>query len=225
MDKKFSGRFFLLATLFCVCLVTSNLYACKLFSVCGFTLSGAVVLFPVTYIINDCLAEVYGYRKARFVIWTAFAVNIFVNIISMLVVALPAASFWTDGEAFNYVFKAAPRATLASLLAFLAGSTLNAAVMSKMKVADKGKRFGIRAIVSSLAGETLDSLIFVPIVFRAIGVPAMLKLIAGQIVVKVTYEIIILPATAAVVRWLKKTEQTDEFDHDISYNPFKIKDI
>ncbi len=223
--KQLSLRFYLLATLFCVCLTASNLYACKIICIGPFSLSGAVVLFPVVYILNDCLAEVYGYRKARLAIWTAFALNIFVNIVSLIVVSLPGAPFWTEGESFNYVFKAAPKATLASLLAFLAGSTLNAAVLSRMKVAGGGSRFGLRAIVSSLAGETLDSLIFVPIVFGSLGMAAMLKLMAGQIVVKVGYELVILPVTSAVVRALKRSEQEDEFDQDISYNPFKVFDI
>ena len=94
-----------------------------------------------------------------------------------------------------------------------------------MKVAGGGSRFGLRAIVSSLAGETLDSLIFVPIVFGSLGMTAMLKLMAGQIVVKVGYELVILPVTSAVVRALKRSEQEDEFDQDISYNPFKVFDI
>jgi len=223
--KQFSTRFFLLAVLFCVCLIASNLFACKIFSICGFTLSGAVVIFPISYIINDCISEVYGYRKARFVIWTAFALNFLFVLASALVVALPAADFWQNGEEFNYVFKAAPRATLASLLAFLAGSTLNALVMSRLKISDNGRKFSKRAILSSVAGELVDSMIFVPIVFWAIGLPAMLKLMAGQIVFKVFYEILILPVTNRVVKRLKKVEGIDEYDNNISYNPFRIFDL
>jgi uncharacterized integral membrane protein (TIGR00697 family) len=110
-------------------------------------------------------------------------------------------------------------------LAFLLGSTLNAWVMSKMKKADRGRRFGLRAIVSSLVGECADSLIFIPIAFWGIPVEKLLAMMGVQVAVKVAYEILILPVTSAVVRKVKKMENTDVIDEDISYNPFRINDI
>lgn len=226
MNKNFSALFTLQAILFNVCLIASNLFACKLFCLFGrFTLSGAVIIFPISYILNDTLSEVYGYRKARFVIWTGFAMNVFVVLVSQLVILLPGAPFWTGDEAFRYVFGAAPRSTIASLLAFLAGSTLNALVLSKMKVHSGGKGFAWRAIASSLAGESLDSLIFVPIVFWSMGWKVILVTMACQVVAKVSYEIVILPLTTLIVRKLKAYEGIDVFDRNISYNPFKISDI
>ena len=162
----FSPAFVLMAVLFTVCLITSNLFAAKIFSIGKIALPCAVLIFPVSYILNDCFTEVWGYRKARLVIWIGFAMNLFVALMAMVAVALPAAPFWTGGEHFDFVFKMAPRVLLASLLAFLAGSTFNAYVLSKMKVAQGGKGFSLRAIVSSLAGECLDSLIFIPIAFH-----------------------------------------------------------
>lgn len=225
-EKVFSPLFVMLAILFNVCLISSNLFACKLTCLFGrFTVSGADVIFPISYILNDCLAEVYGYRKARFVIWTGFAMNLFVVLTACLVNLMPAAHLWDGNAAFQYVFGAAPRSTIASLLAFLAGSTLNAFVLSKMKSESKGKHFALRAVASSLAGETLDSLIFVPIVFWSMGWKVIVMTMACEIVVKVGYEILILPLTGLVVKRLKKYEGTDTYDDGISYNPFKINDL
>ncbi len=215
-----------MAVAFTVCLITSNLFATKVFSLgWGVNLPGAVVIFPISYILNDCLSEVWGFRKARLVIWTAFIANLLVVLFGQLVVWLPAASFWDGGEHFDYMFNMAPRVAFASLLAFLAGSTLNAFVMSKMKVADKGRRFGARAILSSVAGELLDSLIFMPIAFFGTPVKVLATMMLFQVSFKLLYEILILPLTSYVVRRVKTSEGIDVFDEGISYNPFKLADL
>jgi uncharacterized integral membrane protein (TIGR00697 family) len=226
MKEKYSTTFLLMAVAFTVCLITSNLFATKIFSLgWGINLPGAVIIFPISYILNDCLTEVWGYRKARLVIWTAFLANLLVVLLGQLVVWLPSASFWDGGEHFDYMFNMAPRVAFASLLAFLAGSTMNALVMSKMKVADKGRRFGLRAILSSLAGEVLDSMIFMPIAFFGTPMKVLGTMMLFQVSFKVIYEIVILPVTSLVVRKVKKSEGVDTFDEGISYNMFKIKDI
>lgn len=214
-----------MAVLFTVCLIASNLFATKVFAIGNISLPGAVIIFPVSYILNDCFAEVWGYRKARLVIWTAFAMNFFVVVVGQIVVWLPSAPFWDGGAHFDYMFNMAPRVTLASLLAFLAGSTLNAFVLSKMKVAQKGRGFSWRAIVSSIAGECLDSLVFMPIAFWGTGISQLAVMMLCQVSFKVLYEIVILPITNIVVRKLKAVEGEDAFDENISYNPFNIKDI
>jgi len=211
-----------MTVLFAVCLVTSNLFATKIFAIGSITLPAAVVVFPISYILNDCFTEVWGYRKALLVVWIAFAMNFLVVILGQLAVWLPAADFWEGGEHFNFMFKMAPRVALASLLAFLAGSSLNAFVMSRMKVADNGKRFGVRAILSSVAGECLDSLIFMPLAFIGTPVSVLAKMMLFQVSFKVLYEMLILPITSQVVKALKKHEQTDVYDENISYNPFII---
>ncbi len=214
-----------MTVLFTVCLIVSNLFATKVFAIGSITLPGAVIIFPISYILNDCFTEVWGYRKARLVIWIAFIMNFFVVLAGQIVVWLPAASFWDGGEHFNYVFNMAPRVTLASLLAFLAGSTVNSLVMSKMKIKSAGRHFSWRAIISSVAGEMVDSLIFMPLAFIGTPFPILFKMMLAQVTFKVLYEIVILPVTNIVVRKLKEREEIDTFDNDISYNPLKIKDI
>lgn len=223
--RALSVSFMLMAIVFNVCLIASNLFETKLFMVGNIALTGGVIIFPVSYIINDCLVEVYGYRKARLVIWTGFVMNFFVVAAAQIVRMLPAAPFWDGGPHFDYVFAMAPRVTLASMLAFLCGSTVNAWIMSRMKVASRGRRFSLRAVVSSIGGETVDSLIFFPIAFFGLSVKEMIVLMITQIVLKTLYEIIILPVTNNVVRRLKKFENLDTFDDRISYNPFRIFDI
>ena len=214
-----------MAVLFTVCLISSNLFATKVFAVWKINLPGAVVVFPISYILNDCISEVYGYRKARLVIWMAFAMNLLVVLLGQLVVWLPGASFWDGAEHFNYMFRMAPRVALASLLAFLVGSNLNALVLSKMKLASGGAGFGWRAILSSVVGEFADSLIFMPIAFWGTPAKTLGAMMLAQVSFKVLYEIVILPLTSLVVRKVKAAEGIDTFDNDISYNPFKIKDI
>lgn len=214
-----------MAVLFVVCLIASNLFATKVICLWKINLPGAVLIFPISYILNDCICEVWGFRKSRLVIWIAFAMNIFVVLVGQLLVWMPAASFWDGAPHFDYMFNMAPRVVVASLLAFLVGSTLNSLVMSKKKVADQGRRFGVRAILSSLVGEFADSLIFMPIAFWGSPVLSLLNMMVAQVSFKVLYEIIILPVTATVVKKVKAFEGVDTFDEGISYNPFKISDI
>ena len=232
VNKSVNGRkasvsvpFLVMSILFVVCLIASNLFETKLFTVCGISLTGGVIIFPVSYIINDSLVEVYGYRKSRLVIWMGFAMNFFVVATAQIVRLLPASPFWDGGEHFNYIFSLAPRVTLASLLAFISGSTVNAMIMSKMKVAQKGRGFSLRAIISTIGGEGVDSLIFFPIAFWGIGTVEMARLMVTQIVLKTAYEIVILPLTNFCVNRLKKIEGEDVYDTNISYNPFKLKDL
>lgn len=229
MNKTtYSPTFLVLAIVFNVCLITSNLFVPRLWQVgtLPFQLPGAVILFPISYIINDCLTEVYGFKKAQTVIWTGFAMCLFVTLVSLLVTNLPAPLFEDSreiAESFDRIFGFVPRSMAGSLLAFIFGSTMNAWVMSKMKVATSGRGFGWRAIISSLAGELTDSLIFMPIAFAGI-LPAkvILTMMLTQVTAKVLYEIIILPVTTIVVRKLKQHEGIDTYDRNISYNPFNL---
>ncbi len=211
-----------MCTLMAVCLIASNIFTIKVFSVAGIILTGDLLIFPVSYIINDCISEVYGYRKARFAIWLSFGINFLFVVISQAVVALPGADFWEGGEHFDYILKMEIWVALASLLAFLVGSTVNAAVMSRMKVADKGRHFWFRAIVSSLAGDLCDSLVFMPVVFWSVGLRKLAFMILCQVGVKVLYEVILLPLTTKVVRSIKNIDATDVYDDGISYNPFRF---
>ncbi len=204
---KHSTVFVLMAVLFNVCLISSNVFAAKLIGVSGvFTVSAADIIFPVSYILNDCMTEVYGFRKMRMVIWTGFVMNLLFILITQLVILIPGIPQWEGDDAYRMLFRTSCRATIASLLAFLAGSLTNALVQSRMKQRDKEKRFGLRAIVSSIAGETLDSLIFVPIVYWAMGSRIITTTILSEVTVKVGYEIILLPLTILCVKKLKAYE-------------------
>lgn len=220
-----------LASTFCVCLIASNLFVPRLWQVgkLPLQLSGAVIIFPISYVINDLLTEVYGYRRAMRVIWLGFVLSAFVAVAAQIVAWLPAPlspESQPVADAFNQLFGLVPRTTAASLLAFVIGSYLNALVMSWMKVATKGRGFGWRAIASSLAGEASDSLIFFPAAFWGVlSLPVAVQLAMSQIIAKVLYEIVALPLTSWVVRSVKRAERLDTIDDGVSYNPFRIKDI
>ena len=216
----------LLGILFNVCLIAANLLETKVITLCGLTVTAGLLVFPVSYIINDCIAEVWGFRKARLIIWTGFAMNFFVVSLGLLAVALPPAPFWTGAEHFNFVFGMAPRIVAASLAAFLVGSFLNAYVMSRMKLHSGGRHFSARAIASTLAGETADSLLFFPIAFGGvIAWRELLVMMGVQIVLKSLYEVIILPVTVRVVRYVKRVDGSDVYDEGISYKIWNIREL
>ena len=216
----------LLGILFNVCLIAANLLETKVITLCGLTVTAGLLVFPVSYIINDSIAEVWGFRKARLIIWTGFAMNFFVVSLGLVAVTLPAAPFWAGEEHFNFVFGMAPRIVAASLAAFLVGSFLNAYVMSRMKLRSGGRHFSVRAIASTVVGETADSLLFFPIAFGGViawqDLAAMMVL---QIVLKSLYEVIILPVTVRVVRYVKRIDGSDVYDEGISYKIWKIREL
>lgn len=221
-----SPAFMLLGVLFCTCLMLSNLMAVKLFQFGSLALPAALLIFPVSYIINDCISEVWGYRRARFIIWLGFAMNFLLVVVSQLALALPNAPFWDGAESFRYVFGLAPRLTLASFTAFLAGSFMNAYVMSRMKVASQGRHFSARAILSTVLGEGVDSLIFYPLAFYGtMPLPVMFTAMLGQVSLKTLYEILVLPVTARVVACLKRREGVDAYDEHISYNILRVREF
>ena len=226
MKEKVSVPFMLLGILFNVCLIAANLLETKVIQLGSLTVTAGLLVFPISYIINDCIAEVWGFKKARLIIWSGFAMNFFVVALGLIAVAIPAAPFWEGEEHFDFVFGMAPRIVAASLMAFLVGSFLNAYVMSKMKVASQGRNFSTRAIWSTIVGETADSLIFFPVAFGGIIAWKELLIMMGiQIVLKSMYEVMILPVTIRVVKAIKKIDGSDVYDTDISYNVLKIKDI
>ena len=226
MKEKVSVPFMLLGILFNVCLIAANLLETKVIQVGSLTVTAGLLVFPISYIINDCIAEVWGFKKARLIIWSGFAMNFFVVGLGLIAVAIPAAPFWEGEEHFDFVFGMAPRIVAASLMAFLVGSFLNAYVMSKMKIASQGRNFSARAILSTIVGETADSLIFFPIAFGGIIAWKELLIMMGlQIVLKSMYEVIILPVTIRVVKMIKKIDGSDVYNTNIYYNVLKIKDI
>ena len=225
-DNLVSVPFMVLGIVFCVCLVAANLLETKVVQLGPISITAGLLVFPISYIINDCIAEVWGFRKARLIIWMGFLMNFMVVALGQIAVALPAAPFWEGEESFNFGFGMAPRIAVASLLAFLVGSFINAYVMSRMKIASHGKNFSARAILSTVFGESADSLIFFPLAFGGLmPISELGKMMLVQVVLKTMYEIIILPITIRVVKYIKHVDDCDVYDEHISYNVLKIKEI
>lgn len=225
-ENLVSVPFMVLGIVFCVCLVAANLLETKVVQLGPIAVTAGLIVFPVSYVINDCIAEVWGFRKARLIIWMGFLMNFFVVALGQIAIAIPAAPFWEGEEAFDFVFGMAPRIAAASLTAFLVGSFINAYVMSRMKVASQGRHFSARAILSTVAGESADSLIFFPLAFGGLmPVNELMKMMVVQVVLKTAYEIVILPVTIRVVNYIKRVDESDVYDEHISYNVLKIKEI
>ncbi len=218
-----SVLFMLFGILFCVCLITANILETKQIQVLGISLTGGLLVFPVSYIINDCVCEVWGYSKARMLIWTGFAMNFFFVAVGALCDIIPGAPYWDNEAGFHAIFGLAPRITAASFIAFVFGSFINAYVMSRMKISSQGRNFSLRAIVSTIAGESVDSLIFFPLALGGV-VPttSLIMLMLWQVVLKTAYEIVALPVTIRAVKAIKKYEGEDAYDNDISYGWFKF---
>jgi uncharacterized integral membrane protein (TIGR00697 family) len=209
----------LLGVTFCVCLILANLLATKQVQFGPLNLTAGALVFPISYVVNDCITEVWGYRRAKLIIWTGFVMNFAFVFLAWLADLIPDAPYWTNQEGFHALFGLAPRVALASFAAFLIGSFLNAYVMSRMKIHDKGHRFSLRAIASTIVGELSDSLIFFPIALGGIVPEENLALMmVSQVVVKTLCEVVILPLTVRIVAWLKRTEGIDVYDNDVNYS-------
>lgn len=221
--QNVSVLFMLFSILFCVCLILANLLETKQIAIGPISLTGGLIVFPISYIINDCVCEVWGFRKARLLIWSGFAMNFFFVAVGALCDWIPGAPYWNNDEGFHAVFGLAPRIAAASFVAFLLGSFANAYVMSKMKIRDGGRNFSARAILSTIAGESIDSLIFFPLALSGV-VPTeeLPKLMLIQVLLKTAYEILVLPLTIRVVKYVKEYEGLDVYDEGISYSVWKI---
>jgi len=226
MKSQVSTTFMFAGILFAACLLISNILAVKIIMIGPWAAPAGVLIFPISYIIGDVVAEVWGYQKARLIIWAGFAVNLIAILFYSLSIVIPAAPFWSNQDAYATVLQYSPRIALASIVAYLFGSFINAYVMSRVKVLTAGKNFSFRAVVSTIAGEGIDSVIFMSIAFIGI-IPGnnLLVMIGTQASLKIIYEIIVLPLTVVIVKWLKKQEGIDTYDTDISYNPFKVSEV
>lgn len=204
-----------LTVLFTSCLLIANVVTAKQIQFpFGITMTGAIVIFPITYILSDVFSEVYGYRWSRVTCYLAFCMNLLMVGIFQIVISTPAPSYWTNQEAFATVLGSAPRVLLASSLGMLAGDFVNDRVFRRMKAAHQHEHrgFGARAIASSFAGEIADSAFFIPIAFLGtMSAPQMVSMGLTQAALKVLYEIIIFPATSAACKKIKAAEGVDEF--------------
>ena len=226
MNKKFSFTFLLLAVSFSVFLILANILEVKIVDLGFMTATGGLIVFPMSYIINDCIVEVYGFRLARLTIWLGFFMNLLSVILIHIAIALPADVSWQGQDAFVATFDSSARILMASFVAMICGSMVNAYVMSKMKLGQQGRNFSLRAVASTLFGETVDSLVFFPIAFYGV-LPntTLVALICTQAGMKTAYEIVVLPLTVRVVRYLKRKEELDVYDYKVSYKWWRIFDF
>jgi uncharacterized integral membrane protein (TIGR00697 family) len=190
------------------------------------TFGAGVLFFPISYVFGDILTEVYGYARARRVIWAGFAGLGFASFMATVVVALPPAPFWTHQAAYEIAFGNAPRIVAASMIAYFCGEFVNSYVLAKMKVATQGRWLWTRTIGSTIAGEAVDSALFYPLAFYGAGIIPDDKLplvMAAQFVTKVGVEVAFTPLTYRIVNFLKRAEQVDHYDRDTDFNPFALK--
>ncbi len=210
---------------FVAVLICSNLIgAAKLSQLWGFTFGAGVLFFPISYVLGDILTEVYGYARARRVVWAGFGAVAFMAFMSWAVVSLPAAPGWGGQGAYEDVFGLTPRIVLASIIAFWAGELSNAYVMARMKVITRGKHLWTRTIGSTVVGQGVDSLIFYPLAFLGIWTPTQVAtVLVTNYVLKVAWEAVLTPVTYRVVGFLKRVEGVDVYDKDTNFTPFSIR--
>jgi len=210
-----------LVTVFVVVLLISNIVGQKISAFGPLRVSGAQLLFPITYIFGDIFTEVYGYAASRKAIWIGFFASLLLSVMSIICVKLPAAPEWPNQQAFATVFYTVPRLVAASLLAYWCGEFANSYTLAKLKLVTKGKHLWTRTIGSTIVGQAIDSTVVMFVAFYGmVPVNTILRLIISGYLAKVVYETVMTPATYAAVNFLKRKEQVDYFDYDTDFNPF-----
>jgi uncharacterized integral membrane protein (TIGR00697 family) len=214
-----------LTTAFVVILLVSNLVAQKVCLIGPFAVSGAILLFPLTYIFGDIFTEVYGFAASRRAIWLGFFGTALLYLISAMVIFLPAAPGWKNQQAFVTVFGFIPRILTASLIAFLAGEFANSYTMARLKLFTNGRKLWTRTIGSTIVGQAVDTILVILLTFGGIYPwRQLLNIIVTGYLLKVGYEVLATPATYFVINRLKGLEQADTFDHRRNFNPFSFSD-
>lgn len=217
----YSAYFLGCLALFVTSLLTANVIAIKLFQIGPLVLPAGIIIFPISYILGDVFTEVYGYRRARQVIWVGFACNALLVAAVWVAIHLPPASFWPHQKAFQTVLGFTPRLLVASFLAYLAGEFSNAYVLARLKVATSGRWLWLRTIGSTLVGQALDSTIFIGVAFAGLfPLQTLFRTIVAQWLVKSSYEALVTPFTYLVVNFLKRRENLDVYDRYTDFNPF-----
>jgi uncharacterized integral membrane protein (TIGR00697 family) len=213
-----------MATFVTLLLCANVIGASKLTTVGGITFGAGILFFPLSYVLGDVLTEVYGYARARRVVWAGFAAGGFASLMSFVIVAMPPEAGWENQAAYETVFGQVPRIVFASLAAFWVGEFANAYVMAKMKIWTKGKHLWSRTIGSTIVGQSFDSLIFYPLAFLGIWETSSVLMVMGtNFAFKVLWEVFLTPVTYKVVAVLKKAENVDIFDNDTDFTPFTLK--
>ena len=216
--EEYSKIFIILCAINITFLLISNIITVKTINILGLIFTAGDILFPITYILNDLFTEVYGFNKSKLIIWTSFFCNLLMIIIFKITILLPSSDSFEMQEELANILGSAPRILIASFIAFLVGNFTNSIVMSKMKVKTEGKYLALRTIGSTLVGEGLDTLIFIPIVFiNSLDLQTMIFLIFDTYILKVSLEIILTPITYKVIKFIKKKEKIDTYDNEIKY--------
>ncbi len=212
-----------LTTAFVVVLLVSNLLAQKLCRIGPLTVSGAVILFPITYIFGDVFTEIYGYAASRRAIWLGFFGTALLYSVATIVIALPADPAWHNAQAFSTVFGILPRILVASLIAFWAGEFANSYTMARLKLLTRGRWLWTRTVGSTLVGQAVDTGLVITLTFGGtIPTRTLVQTIAAGYLIKVAYEILATPLTYLVIGWLKRAEGVDAFDAHTNFNPFRF---
>jgi len=212
-----------ITALFVAVLIISNIASSKITTFGIFTLDAGTILFPLTYIFGDLLTEVYGYSRARRVIWIGLICNVLMAVIFMIVAVLPAAADWHNQGAYDAILGLTPRIVLASITAYFTGEFVNSFILAKLKIVTKGKMLWFRTIGSTLAGELFDTLLFIAIAFYGVlPMPVLVSLLISNYIFKVGVEVLFTPVTYALVNFLKKKENEDFYDKKTNFNPFKV---
>lgn len=223
-DIRYSMWFVLVAVIFTTCLITANIIAVKLVTIFGLMVPAAIIIFPLSYVFGDVLTEVYGYRQARRVIWLGFFCNLLAVAAIWLTQILPAAPFFDAQGAYERILGYTPRILAASFLAYLVGEFANSFVLAKMKIATGGRWLWSRTIGSTLAGQALDSSVFIVLAFAGtMPVDVLLRAVVTQWLMKSAYEAAVTPFTYLVVNFLKRREGIDVYDRDTRFNPLLLK--
>jgi hypothetical protein len=222
-QEGYSKWFLFVVAIFITSLLAANIIAVKLIDIWGFIMPAGVIIFPVSYIFGDVLTEVYGYRRARQVIWLGFFCNLLAVAAIWGAQLLPAASFWDGQPAYERILGYVPRLLAASFVAYLVGEFANSLVLAKMKVLTNGRFLWSRTIGSTIVGQGLDSLVFILLAFvGTIPAAGLFSAVMTQWVVKSAYETAVTPLTYVVVSFLKRKENLDVFDRDTNFNPFPV---
>ena len=210
---------------FVTVLLCANLIgAAKVAQLGGFTFGAGVLFFPISYVFGDILTEVYGYARARKVVWAGFGALGFASFMSWAVLAFPPAPGWPHQAAYETVFGGTPRIVLASLVAYFCGEFCNSYVLAKMKLRTSGRLLWTRTIGSTIVGEAVDSAVFYPVAFLGVWSHALvLQVMVSNYAIKVLWEVVMTPVTYRVVNFLKRAEHEDYFDRDTDFTPFSLQ--
>ena len=207
-----------------VLLCANVIGAAKVAEIGGFVFGAGVLFFPISYVFGDVLTEVYGYARARKVVWAGFGALAFASFMSWAILAFPPAEGWPHQGAYETVFGSTPRIVLASLMAYFSGEFCNSYVLAKMKLASEGRQLWTRTIGSTIVGEAVDSAIFYPVAFFWVWEPELLwRVMVSNYLLKVLWEALMTPFTYRVVNFLKRAESEDYFDRDTNFTPFSLQ--